>query len=204
MSTDNNIRGKIVILTGAAGGIGRQIASHLAKEGATLVLGDIDAKSLEEVAEQVRAEGGEALAHPMNLRKADEIAGLVEAALDAFGRIDILINNAGLGYFEWIEEMPHERLREQFEVNVIGPAELIRQVVPVMKEQRAGHIINVASYASRLSAPPMTVYSSTKYAVEGLTDGLRRELEPWISALHASILTPSRRSSTPKPRSMAG
>lgn len=95
-----------------------------------------------------------------------------KVVLTTFGRIDILANIAGAGYYDWFEELSSENLREHYEVNVIGLAELTREVLPTMKAQRSGYILNMCSYSSVISAPPLTVYASTKYAVEGLSDGL--------------------------------
>ena len=126
---------------------------------------------------------------PTDLTDIGQISHLVESTLAAFGRIDILANIAGWGRYDWFEELSPEDLRKQYEVNVLGMAELTRQVLPVMKAQRSGYIINMSSYASKIAVPPLTVYASTKYAVEGLTDGLRRELIPW--GIHVSRIHPS-------------
>lgn len=189
-----SIQNKVIVLTGAADGIGHKVAHLLGEEGARLILADVNAEGLQKVVQEIQSQGGTALACPTDLRKADQIAQLVRVALDQFERIDVLINNAGMAYYEWIEEMTAEELRQQYEVNILGMAELIRQVVPVMKHQCSGHIINMASYASRIAAPPLTVYSSTKYAVEGLTDGLRRELAPWnikVTRVHPDAVNTS-------------
>ena len=121
-----------------------------------------------------------------------QIRNLVQTTLTTFGRIDILANIAGAGYYDWFEELSSDNLREHYEVNVIGLAELTREVLPTMKAQRSGYILNMCSYSSVISAPPLTVYASTKYAVEGLTDGLRRELIPWgikVMRIHPSGVT---------------
>lgn len=189
MST--NLKGKVAIVTGASDGMGREIAYRLGKEGAYVALAARREDRLREVARQIEADGGKALVVPTDLRKTEDLSNLVAATLSEYGRIDILLNVAGMGYFEWMEEVTADELREQFEVNVIALAELIRQVVPVMKVNRSGHIVNFASYASRISAPPMVVYASTKYAIEGLTDGLRRELSPWgikLTRVHPSAV----------------
>jgi short-subunit dehydrogenase len=122
----------------------------------------------------------------------DQITCLVQTTLAAFGRIDVLANIAGWGRYDWFEELSAEDLRQQYEVNVLGLAELTRQVLPAMKAQRSGCILNMSSYASKIAVPPLTVYASTKYAVEGLTDGLRRELIPWgitVVRIHPSGVT---------------
>lgn len=183
------IAGKVVIVTGATSGIGEAAAREFARAGAAVVLAARRVHLLEKLAQEIRAAGGAALIVPTDLTDQVQITNLVRATLAEFGRIDVLANIAGWGRYDWFEELSAEDLRMQYEVNVIGLAELIRQVLPVMKEQRSGHILNMSSYASMIAVPLLTVYSSTKYAVEGLTDALRRELKPWgirVSRIHPS------------------
>jgi NADP-dependent 3-hydroxy acid dehydrogenase YdfG len=180
---------KVVLITGASSGIGEATAWAFAMAGASVVLAARRAQQLEQLAEQIRSAGGVALPVPTDLTVKDDIENLVQASLAAYGRIDVLANIAGWGRYDWLEELSAENLRTQYEVNVIGLAELSRQVIPIMKAQRSGHILNMSSYASKIATPPLTVYASTKYAVEGLSDGLRRELIPW--GIHVSRVHPS-------------
>ena len=183
---------KVIIVTGASDGMGREIAEELGTiHHATVIVAARREPLLQEVAATIRAGGGNALVVPTDLRVSAQIVNLVRRTMETYGRIDVLINVAGMGYYDWIEEQTADEILEQFQTNVIGMADLIRQVVPVMKKQHAGHIINFASYASRIAAPPLTFYSSTKYAIEGLTDGLRRELAPWnirMTRVHPSAV----------------
>lgn len=179
----------VIILTGASDGIGRAIAERLGQEHATVVLAARQKQLLQDVAESIRASGGQALVVPTDLRKSHHVAQLVQKTVKTYGRVDVLINVAGMGYYDWIEENTSEEIAEQFTVNVVAMLDLIRHVVPVMKKQKSGHIINFASYASRIAAPPLTIYASTKYAVEGLSDALRRELAPWN--IHVTRVHPS-------------
>jgi NADP-dependent 3-hydroxy acid dehydrogenase YdfG len=183
------LQGQVAIVTGASSGIGEAAARELARRGAAVVLAARRVESLQTLAEEIRQEGGTALPVPTDITDTGQITNLVETTLAQFGRIDILANIAGWGRYDWFEELSAEDLRQQYEVNVIGLAELIRQVLPAMKAQRSGHILNMSSYASKIAVPPLTVYASTKYAVEGLTDALRRELKPWgilVSRIHPS------------------
>jgi NADP-dependent 3-hydroxy acid dehydrogenase YdfG len=189
LRTKPELAGLVTIVTGASAGIGETTAREFARAGAKVVLAARRAERLERLAAEIEAAGGEALAVPTDLTVQDQIAGLVESTLAVFGRIDVLANIAGWGRYDWFEELTPEDLRNQYEVNVLGLAELTRQVLPVMIAQRSGHILNMCSYASKVAVPPLTVYASTKYAIEGLTDGLRRELLPWgirVSRIHPS------------------
>ena len=173
------IDGKVVIVTGASSGIGELTAREFARAGAITVLAARRVKRLRQLEDEIEEMGGQALAVPTDLTDLDQIKNLVKTTLSKFGRIDVLANIAGWGLYDWFEELSPDELRRSYEVNVIGLAELTRQVIPTMKAQRSGFILNMSSYVSRISVPPLTVYASTKYAIEGLTDGLRRELLPW-------------------------
>ncbi len=186
------IDGKIVIVTGASSGIGEATAWEFARAGAMPVLAARRAERLHQLQEKIEAIGGQALAVPTDLTDRIQITNLVRTTLSTFGRIDVLANIAGWGLYDWFEELSGEELRRHYEVNVIGLAELTRQVIPTMKKQRSGFILNMSSYVSRISVPPLTVYASTKYAVEGLTDGLRRSLLPWgiaVIRIHPSSVS---------------
>jgi NADP-dependent 3-hydroxy acid dehydrogenase YdfG len=186
------IAGKVAIVTGASAGIGETTALYFGLAGAKVVLAARRMERLEKLAETIRSAGG--MAHPVqtDLTVIEQIRNLAQTTLATYGRIDVLANIAGAGYYDWFEELSSENLRSHYEVNVIGLAELIREVLPSMKAQRSGYIINMCSYASRVAVPPLTVYASSKYAVEGLTDGLRRELIPWgikVMRVHPSGVT---------------
>jgi NADP-dependent 3-hydroxy acid dehydrogenase YdfG len=182
----------VVIVTGASSGIGESTALEFARAGASTVLAARRKERLERLQSEIEGMGGRALAVPTDLTVLDQITDLVQTTLSTFGRIDVLANIAGWGFYDWFEELSAEELRRHFDVNVIGLAELTRQVIPAMQAQRSGFILNMSSYVSRISVPPLTVYASTKYAVEGLTDGLRRSLLPWgitVIRIHPSSVS---------------
>jgi uncharacterized protein len=186
------IDGKVVVVTGASSGIGEATALEFARAGAITVLAARRKDRLKQLERKIEEMGGAALAVPTDLTSLDQITNLVQTVLSTFGRIDVLANIAGWGLYDWFEELSAEELRRHYEVNVIGLAELSRQVIPTMKAQRSGFILNMSSYVSRISVPPLTVYASTKYAVEGLTDGLRRALLPWgitVIRIHPSSVS---------------
>jgi short-subunit dehydrogenase len=162
------IRDSVVIVTGASQGIGRETAILLASKGAKVWA----AARSEDKLKQLAADHEGIEAFPCDVSDDADRAALVAAA----GAVDILINNAGLGWMGLVEDMPAEQVRKLFEVNVLGLIDLTQRVLPGMIERRHGHIANVSSVAGWVAMPPLSVYSSTKFAVNGFTDGLRREL----------------------------
>ena len=186
------IDGKVVIVTGASSGIGESTAREFAQAGAIAVLAARRVERLKRLEKEIEEMGGRSLAVPTDLTDLDQITNLVQTTLSTFGRIDVLANIAGWAIYDWFEELSSDELRQTYEVNIIGLAELTRQVIPTMKAQRSGFILNMSSYVSRISVPPLTVYASTKYAIEGLTDGLRRALLPWgitVIRIHPSSVS---------------
>lgn len=186
------IDGKIAIVTGASSGIGEATAREFARAGATTVLAARRLERLERLAKEIHKMGGSALPVRTDLTDLAQITDLVQKTLSTYGRIDVLANIAGWGNYDWLEELSAEDLRNYYEVNVIGMAQLIQQVIPIMKTQRSGYILNMSSYASEIGTPPLNVYASTKYAVKGLNDALRRELLPWgitVIRIHPSAVS---------------
>jgi short-subunit dehydrogenase len=167
----SRVRGKVVVVTGASAGIGRDTAARLARHGATVVGAARDLARLEALAAETGVE-------PVRCDVAVDAdrAALVDGVLARHGRIDALVNNAGLGWQGLVEEMPLERVEHLYAVNVVGLIDLCRRVLPPMLDARRGDIVNVSSMASYVTTPPFSVYGSTKAAVTGFTDGLRREV----------------------------
>lgn len=185
----NMLIGKVIIITGASSGIGESTAYELGKAGATVVLAARRKLRLQKVARRIADQAGEVLVVETDVTKPWQTKRLVARTMKEFGRVDVLLNIAGWGSYGWFEELKLSQVVEQFEVNVFGAVYLIHEVLPIMIRQRSGHIINMVSYASRIAVPPLTVYASTKYALEGLSDALRRELLPW--GIHLSRIHPS-------------
>jgi NADP-dependent 3-hydroxy acid dehydrogenase YdfG len=190
------IAGKIIIVTGASSGIGEATARAFAEAGATVILVARRFERLQALSAEIIRAGGHALAVPTDLRNRDQITHLVQTTLNTFYRIDVLANIAGWGRYDWFEELSPEDLRDQYEVNVLGLAELTRQVIPTMKAQRSGYILNMNSYASEIAVPPITVYASTKYALAKLSDGLRRELPGELRSSASTLAGSKTQSST--------
>jgi short-subunit dehydrogenase len=162
------IEGAMAVVTGASSGIGEETAIRLAKRGARVLAVARSEASLRQLAD----ENPGITPFVADVTDADARAAVVDAA----GEVDLLVNNAGLGWTGLVEDMPADAVRQLFEVNVLALIDLTQRALPGMLERRRGHVINVASVASWMATPPITVYSATKYAVQGFSEGLRREL----------------------------
>jgi short-subunit dehydrogenase len=162
------LRRSVVVVTGASTGIGRSIASRLARKGALVWAVARSEGHLEELA----GEQPNVVPFVADVTKDADRAALIGAV----GPVDILVNNAGIGWHGLVEDMPPEQVRQLFEVNVLGLIDLTQRVLPGMLERRRGHIVNVASIGAWVSVPPVTVYCATKFAVQGFSEGLRREV----------------------------
>ena len=177
-----DIKNKIVIVTGASSGIGEATARQLGREGAKLVLAARRVDKLESLAQEILAmgSGAETFVVQADLSRLEDIHSLIKQTLDKFGRIDVLVNNAGFGRLDWLENLdPVKDIQAQFDVNVLGVIQTTRQVLPIMMKQRSGHIINMGSMAGLVATPTYTVYAACKHAVHGFSEALRREVKPW-------------------------
>jgi short-subunit dehydrogenase len=171
---------KVVLITGASSGFGEDAARLFAKEGCKVVLAARRLDRLQALAAEIQNAGGEALAIPVDVREPAEIELMVQTALDLYGRIDILFNNAGYGSVDWFENLDPERnIDTIIRVNLIGTMLVTRAIIPTMLEHKSGHIINMSSVAGLIAAPLITTYSAGKYGVRAFTDALRREVSPF-------------------------
>ena len=170
------LQDKVALVTGGGRGIGRAIALAYAKEGADLVVLAPRSDDIRATAEAVEALGRRALYLTADVACWDQVSGAVEDALAAFGRIDVLVNNAGYGLIGLFEEMSEEQVRRQLDTNVLGLMNVTRAVLPHMRSQRSGCIINVASAAGRFTLPLYTLYCTSKWAIEGFSEGLGFEV----------------------------
>lgn len=167
------IKNKIIIVTGASAGIGRATARLLAREGAKVVLA---ARSKDEI-EKLTKELPESLAVQADMTKEKDIDRLVDETMRRFGRIDVLINNAGQGIYGAVEKVGVEAYKKIFELNVVGPLLAMQKVIPLMRAQGGGMILNVSSMVSKAYYPSLGAYASTKYALNALSLTARAELE---------------------------
>jgi len=184
----NNIQGKVVVITGASSGLGEATARDLSAQGATVVLGARRADRIQSLADELTRRGGKALAVPTDVIHSEQVKKLVDRAVQAHGRIDVMINNAGL-----MPQSPLERLRidewdRMIDVNVKGVLYGIAAALPYMKQQKSGHIINVSSVAGHKVRAGGAVYAATKHAVLALSEGLRQEVKPYN--IRTTVISP--------------
>ncbi|MBE7535791.1 MAG: SDR family oxidoreductase [Anaerolineales bacterium] len=177
-----NLKGQVVIVTGASSGIGEATARRFGREGAKVVLAARRIDRLETLAKEIEemGSGAEAFALQTDLSKLEDCQTLIQRTLERFGRVDILINNAGFGRLDWLENLdPLKDIQAQFAVNAMGVIQTTRQALPAMIRQRSGHIIQMCSMAGLVGTPTYTIYSASKHAVHGFSEALRREVKPW-------------------------
>jgi len=175
-----SLKNKVILITGASSGFGQDAARLFAKEGCQVVLTARRLDRLQTLVAEIQNAGGEALAIPVDVSERAEVEVMVQTALDLYGRIDILFNNAGFGSVDWFEKLNPERSVETIiRVNLIGTMLVTRSVLPHMLERREGHIINMCSIAGLIAAPVISTYSAGKHGVRAFTDSLRREVSPF-------------------------
>lgn len=175
----NTIANKVVVITGASSGLGEATARLLAERGAKLVLGARRLDRLEKLAADITAAGGEALAVATDVTRRADVERLIKAGLDKFGRVDVLVNNAGIMPMAAMSKLKVEEWDQMIDVNIKGVLYGIAATLPGMRANKSGHIINLSSVAGlRVSAGVGTVYSATKFAVKAISEGLRAEIGP--------------------------
>ncbi|MCI0454817.1 MAG: SDR family NAD(P)-dependent oxidoreductase [Candidatus Dadabacteria bacterium] len=171
-----NLEGCVAIVTGASSGIGRETALLLAKKGVKVALVSRREDRLKDVSREINELGASALIMPMDVSDQSQVERMVERIVEQFGRVDILVNNAGFGQFASIEETSTGDLHEIFGVNFMGTFYAIKAVLPHMRKQGNGHIINISSVAGKRGFPFTGAYCATKFAMNAISEALRIEL----------------------------
>lgn len=185
---DDNIEGKVIVITGASSGNGAAAARHLAERGASVVLGARRSDRIEALADELTAAGHKAVAVTTDVTDRDQVQRLVDTAVDRFGRIDVLLNNAGLMPLAPLERLKVDEWDRMIDVNLKGVLYGIAAALPHMQAQKSGHIINVSSVYGHKLGPDATVYCATKFAVRALSEGLRQEVKPWN--IRTTVISP--------------
>jgi NAD(P)-dependent dehydrogenase (short-subunit alcohol dehydrogenase family) len=173
-------------ITGCSTGFGRELARAVVARGYRAV---VTARNPAQVEDLVAGHGDRALALPLDVTNPAQVAETVRRAEEHFGGIDVLVNNAGIGYFAAVEESDEAEVRRMFEINFFGLARMTRAVLPGMRKRRSGHIINIASICGLAAIPSLGDYSATKFAVEGLSECLALEVAPL--GIRVTLVEPS-------------
>jgi NADP-dependent 3-hydroxy acid dehydrogenase YdfG len=171
----SGIEGKVVAITGASSGIGEATALLLARRGAKIVLGARRTDRLEALAARISEAGGEAAYAATDVKRREDLSALVGLACDRFGKLDVLINNAGVGPISFLDELRVEDWEEMIDVNIKGTLYGIAAALPIFRKQGFGHFVNTVSTAGLVISPTMAVYAGTKNAVRTIAEGLRLE-----------------------------
>lgn len=183
-----NIKGKVVVITGASSGLGEATARLLSSEGATVVLAARRADRIDALADELKGQGSKTLAVTTDVTNRQQVKALVDRAVEAFGRIDVMLNNAGVMPLAALESLKVDEWDQMIDVNIKGVLYGIAAALPYMKEKRSGHFINVSSVAGHTVIPDGTVYCATKHAVRALSEGLRQEVKPYH--IRTTIISP--------------
>jgi NADP-dependent 3-hydroxy acid dehydrogenase YdfG len=184
-----NIEGKVVVITGASSGLGESTARHLADLGATVVLGARRKDRLDAIVKDITVKGGKALAVTVDVTRRDQVDSLIQQALKAYGKIDVLVSNAGIMPIAPLAALKVDEWERAIDINIKGVLYGIAAALPVFQKARAGHFINLSSVAGiKVFAPGGSVYSGTKFAVHAISEGLRMETRK--DNIRVTILSP--------------
>jgi NADP-dependent 3-hydroxy acid dehydrogenase YdfG len=182
------VEGKVVVITGASSGLGEAAARLLADEGATVVLGARREGRIRALVDELTRRGDQALAIPTDVSRRDQVRRLVDGAVEAYGRIDVLINNAGLMPLSPLDRLKVDDWDRMIDVNLKGVLYGIAAALPHMQQRKSGHIINVSSVAGHKVRAGSAVYAATKHAVRALSEGLRQEVKPYN--IRTTVISP--------------
>lgn len=186
--SNNNIERKVVVITGASSGLGEAAARRLAADGARVVLGARRTDRIETLAAEITGKGGEALAVTTDVTDRAQVERLIDAAVETYGRIDVILNNAGVMPLAPLERLKFDEWDQMIDVNLKGVLYGIAAALPHMKRQEGGHVINVSSVYGHKVAPAAAVYCATKFAVRALSEGLRQEVTPYN--IRTTVISP--------------
>ena len=182
------IKGKVVVITGASSGLGEATARLLSAQGASIVMGARRMDRLQALADALTQAGGKAIAVQTDVSRREQAEALVGAAVQACGRVDVMLNNAGLMPQALLERLQLDEWERMIDVNLKGTPYGIAAALPVMRKQKSGHFINVSSVAGHKVGPGFAVHSATKFAVRALSEGLRQEVTPYN--IRTTVISP--------------
>jgi NADP-dependent 3-hydroxy acid dehydrogenase YdfG len=182
----SNMEGKVVVITGASSGLGEATARHLASQGASVFLGARRVDRLQTIVVDIQRAGGQAAAKQVDVTRRIDVDAFVHAAIEKFGRMDVLVNNAGLMALAPIDKTLVEEWDRMVDINIKGVLYGIAAALPVFARQKGGHIINIASVAGHTVSMGGAVYCATKHAVRAISEGLRQE----VDGIRTTIISP--------------
>lgn len=177
---------KVWFITGCSTGFGRHLAEEVLQKGDKVA---VTARNINDVKDLADKYPATAKAITLDVTKPAEVTSAVKEAVENFGTIDVLVNNAGIGYFGAIEESEEDQVRRMFEINFFGLNAVTREVLPVLRKQRSGHIINISSVGGSVAFPGVGMYNATKFAVTGYSEALAKELAPL--GIKVTVIAPS-------------
>lgn len=177
---------KVWLITGCSTGFGRALAKEVLAKGYRAA---VAARNTNDVQDIIEGYPSTAISVKLDVTEPEQIKSAVQATIDQFGQIDVLVNNAGIGYFAAIEESEEAEIRRMFEINFFGLAKMTQEVLPHMRKRKAGHILNITSIGGLRSFPGIGFYNASKYAVDGLSEALSKEVAPL--GIKVTIIAPS-------------
>ncbi|ATJ81446.1 SDR family oxidoreductase [Halomonas beimenensis] len=184
----DNVKGKVIVITGASSGNGEAAARHLAERSAVVVLGARRQERIDALAKELTEAGHQALAMATDVTDKAQVTRLVDVAVEHFGKVDVLINNAGLMPLAPLEALKVDEWDQMIDVNLKGTLYGIAAALPHMQRQKSGHIINVSSVYGHKMGPDATVYCATKFGVRAISEGLRQEVKPYN--IRTTVISP--------------
>jgi NADP-dependent 3-hydroxy acid dehydrogenase YdfG len=187
MQNSSGIKDKVVVITGASSGIGEATALLLAERGAKVVLGARGQNRLKTLAARIADAGGEVAYAPTDVKRREDVTNLVKLACERYGKVDVLVNNAGIMPVSPLDDLRVEDWEEMIDINIKGVLYGIAAALPVFRKQGFGHFVNTASTAGHKTVPNQSIYSGTKFAVRAISEGLRQEAG---DKLRVTIISP--------------
>jgi NADP-dependent 3-hydroxy acid dehydrogenase YdfG len=187
MSQQEGLAGKVIAITGASSGIGEAVARFLAARGSKVVLGARRIENLKTIADEIQSAGGEVRFTCLDVTQKEQMEKFIQFAQAQFGRVDVLVSNAGLMPLSLLEQLKVEEWDRMIDVNLKGVLYGIAAALPVFKAQNSGHFVNITSVADRWVGPTSTIYSATKHAVRVVSEGLRQEMG---NTIRVTIIAP--------------
>ena len=172
----NTVQGKVIVVTGGGQGLGAAICRSLAEDGATVIPVDVKPENLTKISEEIKGTGGTCEGYQMNVADVENVTNVINEIISKHGRIDVVINNAGIDYTMAIDEITNDQFNRVIDVNLVGPFNVSKAVFSHFKENGGGHIVNIASTAAKRAWPNASAYHASKWGLLGLSHALHAEL----------------------------